>query len=459
MFHLNNKSVSSFILILVYTCFTIQAQRYSFKNNDRIAFIGNSITQDGGFHHNIMQYFIGQYPSKPINFINCGISGDVVVGIIDRLDSDILIHKPTHAYVMIGMNDVQRQLYGPTITQNADTLALRAKALKNYHKDLTTLLYLLKKEKIKVTLQKPSIYDQTAILPQANHLGVNDALKTCADFMEELANSQGIPTIDYWGSMSKQNAELQKQNPSATVVSPDRIHPDANGHLFMAAQWFWEENFPNIVSSVSIAKNSFKVENAKLSKFKNEGSIISFNLLEKSIPFATTSEQANASKWLDFPNKFNQQLIQFNALEAGDYSLYIDSALVGVFTHSQLNEGVNLSTNTNTPQYKQAVQVRQTLENYWALEADTRTIAWAETKHLMDCTANGTIEQLKTCLDKRFDAYFTNSPYKTYIREQYNKYLSIKPKQAYYSTQMKALRSLAYKQAAPLKHHYKLLKN
>ena len=50
---------------------------------------------------------------------NCGVSGDVTSGVLNRMEEDILINNPSHAVIMLGMNDVYRNLYGSDI--NADT--------------------------------------------------------------------------------------------------------------------------------------------------------------------------------------------------------------------------------------------------------------------------------------------------------------------------------------------------
>ncbi len=159
-----------------------------FKKGDRVCFVGNSITHNGEFHHNIMQYYVTRFPNQRVHFFNAGIKGDVTGGILQRMDSDILMHKPTHAVIMIGMNDVQRELYGKSVSLNEDTLAKRKEALDLYSINLEKIVSVLLKKGVKVILQKPSAYDQTSTIKYANNLGVNDALIQCGLTMQELAN-------------------------------------------------------------------------------------------------------------------------------------------------------------------------------------------------------------------------------------------------------------------------------
>lgn len=82
------------------------AQFPLFKDNDRVCFIGNSITMNGKFHNYIELFYATRFPDRKIEFYNCGISGDVSGGMLERMDSDILIHKPTWSVLMVGMNDI-----------------------------------------------------------------------------------------------------------------------------------------------------------------------------------------------------------------------------------------------------------------------------------------------------------------------------------------------------------------
>jgi endoglucanase len=102
-----------------------------FPSGSRVCFVGNSITNNGEFHHNILLFHLTRYPKENVSFFNCGISGDVTAGILNRMEDDILIHQPTHIVLMIGMNDVRRSLYSENISTNSDTLEQREKAILN----------------------------------------------------------------------------------------------------------------------------------------------------------------------------------------------------------------------------------------------------------------------------------------------------------------------------------------
>jgi endoglucanase len=105
--------ISTLITTLLLSCNNSESNKtinndgsFHFEKNARVVFVGNSITHGGMFHNNILLYHVTRFPHKNILTFNCGVSGDVTWGVLDRMEEDILINKPTHAVIMLGMNDV-----------------------------------------------------------------------------------------------------------------------------------------------------------------------------------------------------------------------------------------------------------------------------------------------------------------------------------------------------------------
>ena len=89
-----------------------------------IAFLGDSVTQgcfecyrksDGGietvfdknhaYHRYIDRIFSMLYTNVPLNIINAGISGGTAEAGLERLERDVLCHKPDLTVVCFGLND------------------------------------------------------------------------------------------------------------------------------------------------------------------------------------------------------------------------------------------------------------------------------------------------------------------------------------------------------------------
>jgi len=227
-----------YIYLLLLLCIPVNAAGFEpfFKQGERVCFVGNSITNAGEFHHNILLYHITRFPNVPATVFNCGVSGDDTERVIRRMESDILVNKPTKAIIMLGMNDVRRSLYGERPTTDPGTLKQRAEAIELYKANYEQIVQTFLSKNISVVLQKPSIYDQTAKLPTSNGLGVNDALKQCADFIQHIAEKHQLVSVDYWTIMTNINAEIQKKDSTATLTSKDRVHPQSTGHFVMFYQ-------------------------------------------------------------------------------------------------------------------------------------------------------------------------------------------------------------------------------
>jgi acyl-CoA thioesterase I len=97
------------------------------KANDKIVFIGDSITDKGrkkdplklgsGYVRVIHDYVTAVHPELSVKIINEGVSGNRVIDLAKRWQIDILDHKPQWISISIGINDVWRQLDSPDAEQ------------------------------------------------------------------------------------------------------------------------------------------------------------------------------------------------------------------------------------------------------------------------------------------------------------------------------------------------------
>jgi lysophospholipase L1-like esterase len=446
------------LIICLFASITGYSQNAIFQKGDRVCFVGNSITHAGEFHHNIFQYYVTRFPSQPVSFFNCGISGDVTGGIISRMESDILIHKPTHVVIMIGMNDVNRALYGASPSNDADTLQRREEALIRYRNNLDSIVRIFISKGIKVILQKPTIYDQTAISKTPNNFGVNDALKACADFGETLAQKYELAVVDYWTILNLINTELQKKDPASTIIGADRVHPAANGNLIMAYQFLKSTHSSDYVAQICLKKNSAESskdsKNCKIRHVKRKADYISFEVTENALPFVIGDDQKKGLELVPFIQELNVEELIAGNLKSGSYQLVIDTIVIGTFTGEQFNTGINLSLFSNTPQYKQAIQVRKVLTDMWKAEADLRTIRYVEIKHLKTFENKNDLVAVKTYLD---DLFVSKLSHNMYYKIQFDRYVLIKPDEKKFEQDIEELRKKAYDLAQPSKHIFKLI--
>ena len=305
-------------------------------------------------------------------------------------------------------------------------------------------------------MQKPSIYDQTVLLPKANNLGVNDALKTCADFVDALGKKYKLPTVDYWISMTNINQRMQKANPSATLIGNDRVHPGPVGHLVMAYQFLKTENAARYVSKIVIAKNTSKSasksENCEITNVSVEKNKATFTVKESSLPFPIVKAQVDALALIPFVDELNVELVQVMGLNPGDYKLKIDGELTGSFSNKQLNEGINLANNATTPQYKQAMKVRDVLWELRAVVAKSRTLKFIEyNADFKRCPNKTDLSVVEAYMDSVFStAQYVNPYYKLQLKN----YLIYKLQEKELENSANELREKAQQLAQPTAHTY-----
>ncbi|MBY0326315.1 MAG: G-D-S-L family lipolytic protein, partial [Gemmataceae bacterium] len=80
------------------------------KKDDRIVFLGDSITAGGNGGKGYIQVIRNEFAEKKkdlaIECIGAGISGNKVPNLQSRVDKDVIAKKPTIVFIYIGINDV-----------------------------------------------------------------------------------------------------------------------------------------------------------------------------------------------------------------------------------------------------------------------------------------------------------------------------------------------------------------
>ncbi|MEI6142168.1 MAG: sialate O-acetylesterase [Mariniphaga sp.] len=444
-------------LFLSFSGFAQNEKTLLFKDGDRVCFVGNSITHNGEFHSDLFLYYATRFPKEKVSFFNCGISGDVAGGILSRMDSDILVHKPTVAVVMIGMNDVNRNLYTKANEGNLEADQKKAAAIEGYKKNTTKIADIFKNYGSRLILQLPTIYDQTAKIATENLFGVNDALGKCAEHLKSVAPEYQATVIDYYSLLKKINEEGQKKDSAYTIIGADRVHPQSPGHLIMAYQFLKTTGAPKYVSKIVIDarhKNITESTNCQVEIKSSKKKKIQFDCIANALPYPVKKEALPALSLVPFSEDLNQEILQINNLESGDYNLFIDNILINTYHSDLFKDGINLAGDTITPQYRQALQIRALCEDYRAVGGKLRNIAYIEYKNLGDFKGNvNDFEAVKAFLDQKIPQ--TTHPY---IKANLEQYLINKPNQNLFKAQLEEIRNRIYQVNIPVKHSYTIVK-
>ena len=349
-----------------------------FQNGDKICFVGDSITQAGGYHFNILLFYATRFPDRRIEGYNCGVNGDSSGGllVLKRYQWDVLDeHHPNIVTLMYGMNDVGRLYYGKDKI-GPDWDNKRKWPLLGYPKQMHQLSEIFTQAGCKIIYLTPSIYDQTGNQASENNFGVNDALAVCGEDCRKLAAEFHGGLVDFNDPMGRINAEQQQKDPSFTLIGPDRIHPLATGQLVMAYLFLTAQKVPAIVSDLSIdaaTSGVVRQDNGAVTNVKPENGGLTFIAKENALPFPLSADGLKKVEALvPFTNDLNREILTVANLPAGYYQVSIDGQKVQDCTADDLKNGINLATNVDTPQYKQALKVLDLARRSRQLENLTR---------------------------------------------------------------------------------------
>ncbi len=448
------------LLLSLLACRAEQSAPQMFPDGARWSVIGDSITHGGSYYAWVYLYYATRFPDQELHVANCGVSGDTTWGTNKRYDWDIVPTSPTTATIMLGMNDVGRNLYGQDETP--ELASQRAKRIASYQSNLRKLVQKLQADGVTVTLITPSPYDETAEIDRASATGVNAALGEMGDFAQQLADEEGLAVVEFHDPMTELNHQLQADDPSFTLIGPDRIHPQWPGHFVMAYLLLTAQQAPAVVSSVVIDSSTLKVEadRATVSGLTRSAGGLSFTCREQALPFPIDKGVEPALDYVPFTEDLNQEMLTVTGLSGDAYALRIDDVPIGTFSGAEWAAGVNLATFTDTPQYRQALSVLA-LVNQWRQEVyKLRTLAFIEHTKVGDVSHPVDLEQVRPQLEAQLKKYETTDagqPHAAYYARSLKNYLKLKPQEAAIRQKVQDLEAQIPQAAQPEPHRYTLL--
>ena len=430
-----------------------------FESGNIICFLGDSITHGGQYHGFLQLFYATRYPNLKLTFHNCGISGDNAEGMIYRLDKDVFIHKPSHVFLMTGMNDVIRTLYFEGEASN-EIVQNRKKALDEYKRNIDILDKKFEASETSPIYLTPSIYDQYSKIERENNRGCNDALIECSTHLKKIAKQRNTTVIDLNSSM-KHIMERELQNDSLfTIVGKDRVHPETTGHFIMFHEILSTIESPSVVAQISIdlnQNNRIKTKNCSVNELQVSNENIVFNCQENSLPFPFTKAFDKALSLVPFQKKFNQEILQVIGLDKGSYDLFIQDKLINTFSAEQLNDGVNLSNEFNTPQYKQAKDIMNLCQEYRKTGYQLRAVPFIAFKYLREYNGPNTLKNKKIFLDNQLKK-IEGQPFYNYIKKSIHEYYQTLPRLDSLKIRLKQIEHIIYKKNKPRAMNWSIVK-
>ena len=403
----------------------------AFKNGERVAFIGASITHGGSYHTQLNLYYATRFPGMRIVPLNCGISGDSAAGVISRYAWDIAPLNPTHATINIGLNDIGYSLYGNE-TQDPQKLRLREERIATHLDNMDKLLGLLTGDGIAVTIISLTPTDETGTQKKPPYTGVNAAIKGFLPRIKAIAEKYNAAVIDITARLEEINLTEQRKLTDFTLLGGARVQPGGLGHLVMAYIILKAQGMEATVSNIKIEAatgNIVEQDNCKVYKLESSSDKVSFELLSGALPFPVKDSMRKALELVPFMNDLNQELLTVNSMAAGDYELLIDGVPVYQGTSADFGAGLNLAGIGQTPQYRQACEVQELLEERAEVERKLRRLVQVRLRYFMNArerTPEVEAKILEEALVKLRNSEGSNNAYNILIIEDYQRIIKDK---------------------------------
>lgn len=198
------------------------------QTGQTLLFIGDSITDCGrrrpvaadwgfgdGYVHLVNSLLMAFQPQRTIRIINTGVSGDRVVDLEARWQSDVLDLAPDWMSIMIGINDVWRFFDRATDPDKVDSERYEATYRRLLDRTRPTLDGLV--------LMTPFFLEANAADPMRAQMDAYGAI------VKQLAQDYDATFVDVQAAFNDYLAHRPTQS-----LCADRVHPNQVGHLIIA---------------------------------------------------------------------------------------------------------------------------------------------------------------------------------------------------------------------------------
>lgn len=308
------------------------------KPNDRLAIIGDSITEQRMYSRIIETYLTVCAPELKIGVRQFGWSGETAEGFLHRMTNDCLRFKPTVATLCYGMNDHRYRAYTETNGQW-------------YRENYEAVAHSLKDHGARVVLGSPGSIGQIPRWSTDSHATVedlNDNLCKLRNIDIQIAAKEQTRFADvFWPMLVAGYEAKQKFGADFAINGKDGVHPDWAGHLLMARAFLKAMGLNGDLGTftVDLGANTANVTAGhKLQAYTND----TLTITSTRYPFCATGapDKDNslraAMTLVPFNSELNRLMLVVKNGKAANYAVTWGTEK-RVYSAAQLAAGVNLA--------------------------------------------------------------------------------------------------------------------
>ena len=333
---------------------------FALHDNDRVVFLGDSITEQKLYTTYIEAYTVTRFPKLKFAFANRGWGGDtawmrmrsfpdekvlfaaegdaqqkLIEESVDAvLLRDVVAFKPTVVLINFGMNDCNREPF-------------REDLFKAYVRGQAEIVKVLTKNKVRPILLTPQPLEPLISDPASDPR--NQSIRKFANGLKEIATKQGVTFLDQFDPYMAILQREHQKNPRGNIGGGDEIHPAPIGHTIMAWTLLKQLHAPAMVSSAEVDFSnapSPKLVNAtkcRVENIRGEMGSLYFERTDESLPMPVDIQAVEALKLTPFLEELNRYDLKITGLSGDRYDVLIDDELVATLTKEELAKGWNLA--------------------------------------------------------------------------------------------------------------------
>ncbi|RYF87399.1 MAG: G-D-S-L family lipolytic protein [Chitinophagaceae bacterium] len=201
------------------------ASGFTMQTKKKIAFFGDSITQQGagadGYIKKMDSLLTAKNHSANYELIGAGISGNKIYDLYLRMDTDVLAKNPDAVVIYIGINDVWHKRTSGTGTDP-----------DRFERFYNAIIKKLKERNIAVYLCTPSVIGEKTDF--TNQL--DGDLNQYAAMVRNIAKANNCPVIDLRQAFLDHLKTNNPENKDRGVLTTDGVHLNRTGNIFVAQQ-------------------------------------------------------------------------------------------------------------------------------------------------------------------------------------------------------------------------------
>jgi lysophospholipase L1-like esterase len=328
-----------------------QPKDFFFQPNDRVVFLGDSITEQYQYSTYLELYLTTRFPKANFVFLNAGIGGDTANGGAGRFQLHVLDDKPTAVTINFGMNDAGYQEF-------------KEAANKTYREKTEAMLKMAKDAKVRVAVCSPNSVDPRVSPGWSDFKRYQETQKQFYSPLKGIAEANGAVFADQYAVTRTALEKMAKDDPKAEKAKPyyDGFHTSPPGGLLMAHAILTQLKAPATVSHAHFLTGDTKGKvpgpvGCKIEDVTGTATSLTFTRTDDALPMPVQKDWLSMLPYTNELKDLNFYGLTVAGLEEGKYDVLCDGVTVATHTAKELAAGVNLGNATAGPVYEHAQKV------------------------------------------------------------------------------------------------------